>query len=272
MMSPEQLYARLTAHGLTVCDIHTHTTFCDGKNIPREMIEAAIEKGLKCLGFSGHAHTDFDGSWCMSRENTRALGAEVAALREQYAGRLDILLGLEQDLYSDDTPAAFDYDYSIGSVHYLRTPRGEYLPVDESPERLGAICRDCYGGDWYSLAEHYFESVARLSTLDPLPTVIGHLDLITKFNQDDRYFDESAPRYLSAARAAIDALIPTGALFEVNYGAISRKWRTSPYPSPLLRDYILLRGGRLIPTGDTHAAENLAFGYGGTKETIWELS
>ncbi len=257
MMTADQLYARLSAHGLPLCDIHTHTCYCDGKNTPAEMTEAARIAGLKCLGFSGHAHTVFDGSWCMSKENTQRYRAEVTALKKEYAGRLDILLGIEQDLYSDDTPAAFDYDYTIGSVHYLRAKDGSYLPVDESPEVLAAACRDYYDGDWLSMAEHYYETVATLATLDPHPTVIGHLDLITKFNRGGRFFDEMAPRYLSAARAAIDALLPTGALFEVNYGAIARGWRDAPYPAEPLMEYLRAHGARLIPTGDTHRAELL---------------
>ena len=36
-------------------DLHTHTTYCDGKNTPREMIEAAMAKGLLRIGFSGHS-------------------------------------------------------------------------------------------------------------------------------------------------------------------------------------------------------------------------
>jgi len=34
-------------------DFHTHTTFCDGKSTPREMVEAAYRMGM----------TDFGVSW-----------------------------------------------------------------------------------------------------------------------------------------------------------------------------------------------------------------
>lgn len=36
-------------------DFHTHTTFCDGKSTPREMVEAAYRMGMTDLGVSGHA-------------------------------------------------------------------------------------------------------------------------------------------------------------------------------------------------------------------------
>lgn len=36
-------------------DFHTHTTYCDGKSTPRQMVEAAYRMGLTDLGISGHA-------------------------------------------------------------------------------------------------------------------------------------------------------------------------------------------------------------------------
>ena len=36
-------------------NLHTHTTYCDGKNTAEEMVQKAIELGFRSLGFSGHA-------------------------------------------------------------------------------------------------------------------------------------------------------------------------------------------------------------------------
>jgi len=36
---------------------HTHSTFCDGKNTPEEIVLAAIDKGFDVIGLSGHGHT-----------------------------------------------------------------------------------------------------------------------------------------------------------------------------------------------------------------------
>ena len=38
---------------------HNHTTWCDGKNTPEEMAEAAWKLGFTDLGFSGHTYVDF---------------------------------------------------------------------------------------------------------------------------------------------------------------------------------------------------------------------
>ena len=111
-------------------DLHTHTTFCDGTDTPEDMVLSALEKGMDCLGFSGHSYTFFDESYCMSPLGTAAYQGEILRLRREYGSRLRILCGVEQDYWSAETTAG--YDYVIGSVHYLKLGDG-YLPVDEDP-------------------------------------------------------------------------------------------------------------------------------------------
>ncbi len=82
-------------------DLHTHTTYCDGKNTPEEMVKAALDAGLSCIGFSGHGYAPYDLDCCMTIEGSAAYRAEIAALREKYAGRIAILCGVEQDYWSD---------------------------------------------------------------------------------------------------------------------------------------------------------------------------
>jgi hypothetical protein len=42
---------------------------------------------------------------------------------------------------------------------------------------------------------------------------------------------------------------------------MSRGYRTSPYPSAEIRQYILARGGKLLLSSDAHAKENIAYGF-----------
>ena len=47
-------------------------------------------------------------------------------------------------------------------------------------------------------------------------------------------------------------------IFEINAGAISRGYRTVPYPAPFLLRAIRERNGRICITSDAHAAESIA--------------
>ena len=97
-------------------DLHMHTRYSDGKDTPEEMILAAAEQGMTSAGISDHSHTE--GDECgMTPEGTIAFRAEMDQLKRKYAGKIRVLCGLERDYYSDD---GLDYDYVIGSVHFLR--------------------------------------------------------------------------------------------------------------------------------------------------------
>lgn len=235
-------------------DLHTHTNYCDGKNTPEEMLLSAIEKGLTTYGFSEHGYTAFDLSYCLTPKKTELYKAEIKALKEKYKDKIEIRLGIELDAFSDHDTS--DYDYVIGSCHYV-TKNGVYRTIDEKESELEAICNEWYGGDYYAFAEDYFKGVASLASkkID----IVGHFDLITKFNEGGKHFDTSHPRYLVAAKSAIDALLPLGVPFEINTGAISRGYRTEPYPAKNLIDYIREKGGTLILSSDTHSKDNIAF-------------
>ena len=96
--------------------VHVHSKLCDGKNTLEEMAVTAWKAGLQTLGFSGHSHTPCDLEYCMTQSRTSLYKATIAKLKERYAGKMDILCGLEWDLFSDDDPYAYDY-FIIGN-HY----------------------------------------------------------------------------------------------------------------------------------------------------------
>ena len=248
-----------------ITDLHTHTIYCDGKNTPEEMVLSAIDKGIDCLGFSAHSYTFFDTRYCMKKEAYGAYKSEIRSLKEKYAPKIKILCGIEQDFYSD--MPADDFDYVIGSVHYLKKG-SDYLFVDESIEILKDIIANYYGGDPYSLAEDYFDTVSKLPEST---SIIGHFDLLTKFNEKYPLFDESNERYIKAYRAAIDKLIRLKIPFEVNTGAISRGYRTSSYPSIPQLEYIHKMGGSVILSSDSHSTDSLCFLFDTEKEILRKI-
>ena len=235
-------------------DLHMHTTWSDGENTPEEMIEEAIRMGLETVGISDHSSGDPCG---MTLEQSVEYRAEMARLKEKYAGKIRVLCGLERDYFTDDFA---DYDYTIGSVHWLRMPDGHRISIDWTPEKLREGAEKYFGGDFYALAEAYYATVAKVVEVTKCD-IIGHFDLVTKFIEVDPAFDTRDPRYIKAWQQAADALLKTGKPFEVNTGAISRGYRTEPYPAKDIRDYIRAHGGKLIMSSDAHSKENITYGF-----------
>lgn len=242
---------------MILSDFHVHTTYCDGRNTPEEMVLSAIDLGMERIGFSGHSYTFFDESYCMSQKRTEEYIKEIATLREKYAGKIRILCGVEQDYYSDAPTDRFDY--VIGSVHYVKVKDG-YIPVDVSREILEIAVSEHFGGDFYALAEEYFRTSADVVN-GAGADIIGHFDLISKFNEDCTLFDEHHPRYVRAWRSAADLLLQKNVPFELNTGAISRGYRSKPYPSPDIIEYIRSHKGRMILSSDSHSRDTLCFGF-----------
>ncbi len=227
---------------------HNHTRYVDGKNTAPEMAEAAFQAGFVSFGFSEHGQQLFDQEYALSAESAAAYRAEVLALKAQYAGRMKIWLGIERDSYADFDRSA--YEYVIGSTHYLPSGDG-HIAVDSTEENLKKLIEESYGGDPYRMAADYFARHADFLTFFR-PDIIGHFDLVKKMNGRLRLFDEADPRYTRPAMEALERAAASGALLEVNTGAVARGWRNDPYPSPRLLARWRELGGRTIVSGDSH--------------------
>ena len=208
-------------------NLHIHSTYADGKDRPEEMVVQAIARGFDSIGFSEHSYMAFsDYPYQMTIEDMARYKAEIQALKEKYKGTIDILCGMELEMFSDVPTDGFDY--LIGSVHYLNVD-GQILGFDRSLEETLTYVNDNFGGDGLAFAKKYFQTIAELPQRTKAD-IIGHFDIMTKNNEKGRFIDTSAKEYLQSGYEAIHALKGKISLFEVNTGAISRGYRTSPYP------------------------------------------
>ncbi len=230
-------------------NLHTHSVFSDGKNTPEEIVQSAIEKGFVSIGFSDHSHTPCDESYCMLTPAYPDYYRTVNELKKKYAGQIDVLLGLEQDYYSelDREPL----DYLIASVHYICVG-GDCHPIDHSLVQQETCIAEVCGGDRVDMAKRYYELMVK-NVEKTKPDVVGHFDVITKFG----LFDGDMPAYRAVALEALDEVMKTCPRIEMNTGAISRRVRTLPYPTDFLLKRVLENGGEIILSADSHAKETL---------------
>ena len=172
---------------------------------------------------------------------------------------LIVLCGIEQDMHAP-LPTS-DYDYVIGSLHYVNTIDGK-VPIDSSEQIFTRCAKQYFGGDYYALAESYFENVANVAEITKCD-IIGHFDLISKYNENGKYFDEDHPRYVKAYTKALDRLLKAN---------VPRGGKSTVYPNKKMRDYILSTGGKFILSSDSHSKENIAFGFDEARKLVPEES
>lgn len=247
-----------------ISNFHTHSVFCDGDNTLEKIATSAIEKGFTSLGFSGHGFTPFDTRYCMLK--TEDYIKEIMALKEKYKDKIEIYLGVEEDAFNPLKRE--DFDYIIGSSHYFNVD-GKYYPIDSSYEYFKE-CIKVFKGDTLKLSENYYSNFCDY-ILKRRPDIIGHFDLITKFDEmdtslflEDKRYNEIAEKYLKVALSA-------DCIFEVNTGAISRGYRKTPYPNENLLYIIKKENGKLILSSDSHNKDTLDFGFNDAKLLLKDI-
>lgn len=247
-------------------NLHTHTTFADGVDTPEEMVLAAIEKGFDSIGFSEHSYTSYSDFFSFKPSMIDDYKAEINRLKKKYDGEIDIFLGLEFDMFS--TTELTGFDYLIGSVHYLKY--GEIYPgFDRSADIVQGIIDEHFSGNGLAFAKEYYRFLAMLPQYGNFD-IIGHMDLITKNCEIANLFDYESKEYKNAAFEAIDALSGKVPFFEVNTGAISRGYRTTPYPMISLIKELKRKNFGAIISSDCHDARYLDTGFSLARDILAE--
>ena len=230
-------------------NLHCHTTYDDGADSPEMMVFAAMKAGLSGLGISLHCPLEGEEDWTCAPDGELRFIDEMHRLRDLLAGHLDIWCGLEYDMDAQRRSVP-PYDYIIGSCHLLSG-----IPLDNDPDTASHLI--AYHGGEVKTAQLYYERMALMAGM-PEISIVGHFDLPTKFDERVGLYNTTAPAYRDAAFAAMETLNAAGKIFEINSGAISRGWRSTPYPSEELLRHLSALGGRVCISSDAHAAQHIA--------------
>ena len=200
-----------------VPDYHMHTPRCNhATGSVADYAEAALRIGLTEIGMSDHSPMPggFDAAWRMDRSELPDYLAEVESVREAFAGRLTVRIGLEADYhpgsegYVQGMIDAYPWDYIIGSVHYL----GDW--GFDNPDNLEAW----NGRDVEQAYCDYYAAVAA-SAATGMFDIIGHPDLIKKFGHRP---PPGSPRVRAAELAMLDAVRDAGAALEISSAGLRK--------------------------------------------------
>ncbi|MFC1996719.1 DNA polymerase/3'-5' exonuclease PolX [Chloroflexota bacterium] len=120
VLSPGGLPPLVTVPSL-ISELHTHSTWSDGKISIRQMAEAAIARGLKVLAITDHSRSLGIANG-LSIERLEAQREEIQAVEAEFDGQLVVLHGTEMEIkadgsldYPDDVLA--NLDIVIASLH-----------------------------------------------------------------------------------------------------------------------------------------------------------
>jgi len=243
-------------------NFHTHTQFCDGKSTAEEMVLSAIEHNIKFLGFTSHTMFPdaIDDSYMQIRDYSSYCN-EIRFLQKQFENEINISLGFEADYIPGKTVPSFEQykdfspDYLIGSIHFVTTDSGVVAPVDWSRDVLLETVKNHFEGDIKKCVGRYFEAQRQMLRKGDF-TILGHCDLINKYNVKKDIFDPSEEWYKSEVKALIEEIKRNGCIVEINTGAIARGYGVI-YPSEYIISLLYENNIPVTINSDCHNAPDI---------------
>jgi histidinol-phosphatase (PHP family) len=232
-------------------DYHTHTPLCrHAEGWPLDYARAAVDRGLVELGISDHSPMPevFD-DWRMLIEELPRYIESVEEARAAFP-QLPIRLGLEVDYlpgqegWIEKLAGMADWDYLIGSVHYI-APGWDV----DNPKFLSRF-EDRPVAEIWALYWNAYEQAIRTGLFD----FMGHPDLPKKFGH--RPTGDLRPFY----EPSIAAMAETGTAFEINTAGL-RKPVCECYPSLEFLQMARQAGVPLLINSDAHAPGEVGAGF-----------
>ncbi len=176
-------------------NLHTHTERCNhAVGADRDFVEAAIEAGVKILGFSDHVpmpyRNHFQSHIRMRVNELPDYTSSILSLKEEYRDRIEILLGYEAEYDPDLFPemlkelSQYPFDYLIFGAHFVDNEYTGFYSGTETDEEA-------------HLAAYVENVLAGLST--GVFTYLAHPDLI-HYNGPDDIYEEHMRRICLAAK------------------------------------------------------------------------
>ena len=195
---------------MILADLHTHTKYSHGGNSPAEMYAAAQAKGLEIIGFTEHSPRPlgFDYANEYRDKLTRHLpdyAREVLEIKAANAhGPCRVLFGMEMDWlegqedYTRASCAAFDFDYLLGSVHFIG-----HWGFDDGADPWKAFSQE----ECEKQYQAYFEAWERM-ILSGLFNIAAHPDLIKIFSVEQFHIWLAKPESMALVQRCLvkDAL------------------------------------------------------------------
>ena len=252
-------------------DMHMHTWFStDSEACPRDMADEAVSKGVKTICFTDHFDKD-DLEWGEEGIfDVDAYFVEMQKLQEEYAGKLNIRIGIELGLrtylkdYYEELTKKYPFDFVIGSVHnvpYKKDAEGNILYTDPAAEKLFTDRTDKEA--YRLMMETTLENVR---TSDCFQT-LGHLDYVVRYGKS-REKEYSYTDYADIIDEILKLLIEKEKGLEVNSAGLKYGLPFAhPHPDVLKRYREL--GGEIITIGaDAHKPEHIAYDFAKAEEIL----
>lgn len=248
---------------MTYIDTHTHTCFSSDSQTPlRAHLDAAVSLGMPAICITDHQDFDFPAEkYGMDfLFNTRDYFEELAALKEEYSGSIELLIGVELGLQSEMSTdvmayaASWPFDFIIGSVHLVDRCDPYYREFFEDKTEDEAYRR------------YFEEELFCLSHYDCYDCA-GHIDYIVRYGPNGNKF-YSYEKFADVIDEILKTVIDKGKGIECNMAGF-KAGLGHPNPTEAVIKRYRELGGEIITLGsDAHKTCHLAYAFDRAKDLL----
>lgn len=255
-------------------DYHVHSEFSDDSVYPMEdVVKDAIAMGLDEICFTDHVDYGVKDDWDSGVEILYRHGepianvdypkyeAKIRQVQKQYKDQITVKMGMEFGVQMHTIPqfealfARYPFEFIILSIHQVEDK--EFWTQDFQRGRTQKEYNERYYEEMLNVVKHYKNY-----------SVLGHVDLITRYDEAGLYpFEKIKPIIADIFKIVIAD--GKGIEFNTSYHRYGLKDTT---PSvDILKLYKEL-GGEIITIGsDSHKPDHLGAYVGEAKETLKKL-
>jgi histidinol-phosphatase (PHP family) len=229
-------------------ETHCHTPLCKhATGVPAEYVRAALRRRLRGIVFTCHCPLPegISAGVRMAPGEFDDYVAMIAAVREEFAGRIDVRVGLESDYYPGVEPwlvqlhARAPLHHVLGSVHpQVAEYRARY-----------------FRGDWVDYQRTYFEHLAQAAETGLYDT-LAHPDLV----KNESPANWRLTRIEADIERALDRIAKTGVAMELNTSGVNKAMREMN-PGLRILELIGARGIPVVVGSDAHRPERVGDGF-----------
>ena len=239
-------------------NFHAHTQWCDGRDSLQTIARRAADDGYRYFGFTPHSPIPIESPCNMSADDLTAYREAVEEMRAELGDRMQIYCGLEIDYlgreWGPSSPlfVSGDYDYSIGSVHFIPTQEGELIDIDGRYENFKARMEQFFHNDIRYVVETFYRVSDEMLTAGGFD-ILGHFD---KVAQNAGYFSpgiEQEDWYVRLINDYIDHIVDSDVIVEINTKARELHGRFFPHERYWRR--LIDAGKEIVVNSDAHVAD-----------------
>ena len=190
----------------------------------------------------------------------RSYLSEFARLKEKFADKIELAVGLEIDYLNEDSnPAFFRFqelplDYRIGSVHMLYSPEGKIVDIDTPADTFRQLVDKHFGGDLDYVVHLYYKNLLRMVELGGFD-IVGHADKMHYNASCYRPGLLDEPWYDTFVRSYFTAIAERGYIVEVNTKSYYELGTF--YPNERYFSFLKELGVRVQVNSDAHYPERI---------------